>query len=71
MCPKPPLQLPERETATNHPSDARKMTRQEKLVLLGLLLALLLGTVVRSWRRGGGAHGDSLSPDLKSAPVSP
>lgn len=47
------------------------MTRQEKLVVLGLLVALLLGTVVRSCRRGGGAPGDSSSPDLKSTPVSP
>ena len=29
------------------------MTRQEKFVVLGLLAALLLGTVVRHLRRGG------------------
>lgn len=44
------------------------MTRQEKVVIIGLLLALLLGTAVRRWR-----HHDHVSAhrDLKSRPVSP
>ena len=36
------------------------MTRQEKIVILALLAALLLGAAVRAWRRGG--------TDLPSSP---
>lgn len=45
------------------------MTRQEKIVVLGLLSALLLGVAVRSCRRGGGV--DLPHPSLKTGPLSP
>lgn len=44
------------------------MTRQEKLVVLGLLAALLLGAAVRAFRRGGP---DLPHPSLKTGPLSP
>ena len=43
------------------------MTRQEKLVILALLAALLLGAAVRSIRRG---TADSPLPGLKSGSAS-
>ncbi len=44
------------------------MTRQEKLILAGVLAALLLGAAVRGFRRHGG---DLPHPSLKSGPLSP
>jgi hypothetical protein len=45
------------------------MTRQEKLVIIGLLMALLLGTAVHRWRH----HHEHVSThrDLKSHPGTP
>jgi hypothetical protein len=43
------------------------MTRQEKFVVFALLAALLLGTVVRHLRRGGGnLNHPSLNTGIKS-----
>ncbi len=43
------------------------MTQQEKIILLALLAALLLGVAVRAGRRG---LADSPLPALKNVPVS-